>query len=44
MYGLATAVSFTRMSGQRHYASDVLIGSAIGYLIGKFVTRHHDSN
>jgi len=44
MYGLATAVSFTRMSGQRHYASDVLIGSAIGYLIGKFVMRHHDSN
>ena len=44
MYGLASAVSFSRMSGQRHYASDVLIGSAIGYLIGKFVMRHHDSN
>ena len=44
MYGLASAVSFTRMSGQRHYASDVLIGSALGYLIGKFVMRHQHSN
>jgi PAP2 superfamily protein len=41
MYGLAAAVSFSRMSAQRHYASDVLVGSAIGYLIGKFVVRQH---
>jgi PAP2 superfamily len=41
VYGLATAVSFSRMSAQRHYASDVLVGSAIGYLIGRFVIRHH---
>jgi membrane-associated phospholipid phosphatase len=41
VYGLAAGVSFSRMGGQRHYASDVLIGSALGYLIGKFVMRHH---
>jgi len=38
---LATAVSLSRMTSQRHYASDVLVGSAIGYLIGNFVMRHH---
>jgi hypothetical protein len=43
MYGLAAAVSFSRMSAQRHYASDVLVGSAVGYLIGKFVVRQHPS-
>jgi len=41
MYSFATAVSLSRMTSQRHYASDVLVGSAIGYLIGKFVMRHH---
>src|SRR6185436_14761277 len=33
MYSFATAVSLSRISGQRHFPSDVLIGSAIGYLI-----------
>jgi membrane-associated phospholipid phosphatase len=41
MYGFATAVSVSRITAQRHYASDVLVGSAIGYLIGKFVMRNH---
>jgi membrane-associated phospholipid phosphatase len=41
MYSFATAVSLSRLTSQRHYASDVLVGSAIGYLIGKFVMRHH---
>jgi membrane-associated phospholipid phosphatase len=39
MYGFATAVSLSRITSQRHYASDVLVGSSIGYLIGRFVTR-----
>ena len=39
MYGFATAVSVSRITSQRHYASDVLVGSSIGYLIGRFVTR-----
>jgi PAP2 superfamily len=43
MYGLATAVSISRVSGQRHYVSDVIVGSAIGYLIGKYITHRHNS-
>jgi membrane-associated phospholipid phosphatase len=41
MYSLATAVSLSRISSQRHYASDVLVGSALGYMIGSFVMRNH---
>src|SRR5262245_29801829 len=40
MYSFATAVSLSRISAERHYASDVLVGSAVGYLIGKFVMRN----
>ncbi|HET6975839.1 MAG TPA: phosphatase PAP2 family protein [Pyrinomonadaceae bacterium] len=43
-YGLATAVSMSRYTGQNHFLSDVLAGSAIGYGIGRYVYRaHHDS-
>ncbi|HYR85697.1 MAG TPA: phosphatase PAP2 family protein [Terriglobia bacterium] len=41
MYSFATAISLSRITSQRHYASDVLVGSAVGYLIGKFVMRNH---
>ncbi len=41
MYSLATAVSLSRITSDKHYASDVLVGSAVGYLIGKFVMRNH---
>jgi PAP2 superfamily protein len=41
MYSFATAVSLSRLTAERHYASDVLVGSAVGYLIGKFVMRNH---
>jgi hypothetical protein len=40
-YTFATAVSVSRVTGQRHYASDVIVGSTIGYLIGKYIT-HRD--
>jgi len=39
VYTLASAISFSRVGAQRHYASDVLVGGAIGYLIGRFVMR-----
>lgn len=43
-YGLATAVSLSRFSGRNHFLSDVLVGSATGYGIGRFVyKRHHAS-
>jgi membrane-associated phospholipid phosphatase len=40
MYSFATAVSLSRIANQRHYASDVVVGGSIGYLIGRFVTRN----
>jgi hypothetical protein len=44
-YGLATAVSFSRYTGRNHFLSDVLVGSAIGYGIGRYVYQtHHDAS
>ncbi len=42
-YGLATAVSAARVAGKQHFPSDVVVGAAIGWLIGREVYRaHHD--
>jgi len=42
VYSAATSVSLTRVMGQQHFPSDVLVGSAAGWLIGHYVThRHH---
>src|SRR6266851_7135629 len=44
-YGLAAAASMARFTGRNHFLSDVLVGSAIGYGIGRYVYRtHHDAN
>ncbi|HEU4834272.1 MAG TPA: phosphatase PAP2 family protein [Pyrinomonadaceae bacterium] len=40
-YGIASAVSVARFTGHKHYLSDVLAGSALGYSIGKFVFNAH---
>lgn len=41
-YGTATAVSVARFTGNKHYLSDTLAGSVLGYAIGKYVyTTHH---
>jgi hypothetical protein len=40
-YGIAGAVSVARFTGHKHYISDVLVGSALGYGIGKFVFNAH---
>ncbi len=43
-YALATAVSISRFTGRNHFLSDVLVGSAIGYGIGRYVYHaHHDA-
>ena len=43
-YGLATAVSASRVVGKQHFPSDVVVGGAIGWLIGRQIYRaHHDS-
>ncbi len=43
-YTLATGVSLTRVLGRQHFPSDVLVGSAFGWMIGRYVYRkhHHD--
>jgi membrane-associated phospholipid phosphatase len=40
-YGMATVVSATRITSKEHFPSDVLIGSAIGYLTSEYVYRKH---
>jgi hypothetical protein len=42
-YGLASAVSLSRVSGKDHFPSDVIVGGAIGWFMGQYVYRaHHD--
>jgi membrane-associated phospholipid phosphatase len=44
-YGLAALVSASRFTGRNHFLSDVLVGSAIGYGIGRYVYKmRHDPN
>lgn len=40
-YTLATGVSLTRVMGQQHFPTDVLLGGATGWLIGHYVSRAH---
>ena len=40
-YGLATGVSVTRVLGRSHFPSDVLVGSAVGWMIGRYVVHRH---
>ena len=43
-YGMASAVSFSRVHARQHFPSDVLIGSVLGYLVSQNVyRRHHDA-
>ena len=43
-FATAGAVSFARFAEHKHYLSDVIAGSALGYGIGKYVyhKRHRD--
>lgn len=38
----AAAVSASRFSGRNHFASDILAGSALGWLVGRYVVRKYD--
>jgi hypothetical protein len=40
-YGLAGGVSAMRFAGQKHFVSDVLVGSALGWYTGRQVFRSH---
>jgi len=41
VYGLATTVSVSRVLAEQHFPSDVLVGSAAGWLVGHYVYRAH---
>jgi membrane-associated phospholipid phosphatase len=41
VYSAATGVSVTRVLSQEHFPSDVLVGSAAGWLVGHYVYRKH---
>lgn len=41
IYTVATGVSVTRVLGQEHFPTDVLVGAAAGWLIGHYVLTRH---
>jgi membrane-associated phospholipid phosphatase len=42
-YGLATTVTLTRVTGKQHFPSDVVVGSALGWYLGRQIYRaRHD--
>jgi len=42
-YGLATGITVTRVTGKQHFSSDAVVGSALGWYLGRQVYRaHHD--
>jgi len=40
-YGTATAVSVTRFTSLQHFPSDIVVGSTLGYLIGRHIFHEH---
>ncbi len=40
-YSLAGLVSLSRLSGQKHFASDIVAGSAMGWFMGHYVYKTH---
>jgi membrane-associated phospholipid phosphatase len=44
LYGGATMVGLSRMYNNKHWASDVVVGAAIGTFSGLAVVRYHRAN
>ena len=42
--GLATIVSTARFTAQKHYASDIVAGGAMGWFIGRYVWKTHQDH
>jgi capsule assembly protein Wzi/PAP2 superfamily protein len=40
-YGAASGISLSRITARKHFPSDVVVGSALGYLIGRQMYRAH---
>lgn len=43
-YGYAALVSASRLLAQDHFSSDVFVGGAIGFFIGRYVVRTHEAH
>jgi len=43
-YSLATLVSVSRVAAQKHFASDIFVGGAMGWFIGRYVYDNHMSH
>jgi Capsule assembly protein Wzi/PAP2 superfamily len=42
-YGMASSIGLARITAKQHFPSDVLVGSVVGWYVGKYVYRsHHD--
>ncbi len=39
-YALATGVSLSRIPAKKHFPSDVLVGSVVGYVTGAYIASH----
>lgn len=44
VYGAASAVSISRITGRKHFPADVVVGGGLGWLIGKQVFKAHSKN
>lgn len=45
VYGAATTVSISRVTARQHFPADVVVGSALGWLIGREIyNRRHDTD
>jgi len=40
-YSLASLISVSRLSARKHWASDIFVGGSLGFLIGRYVYKHH---
>ncbi|WP_321475640.1 capsule assembly Wzi family protein [uncultured Paludibaculum sp.] len=44
VYGLASAVTLSRLQAREHFPSDLLVGSALGWLVGHSMANPHGSD
>jgi membrane-associated phospholipid phosphatase len=44
IYSAAAGVSVTRVLGRQHFPSDIVVGSAAGWLVGRYVFRAHEKH
>lgn len=42
-YGLATLTGLSRLNDNKHWASDVFLGGALGYFVGKTILKLHSN-